>query len=369
MPEPNPVRTTNKLLTVIVVFLTGAALKFAAPVFIALLLTVLLVYVIDPLVVFLHRRRLKLWLAALIAIVFFFALFLGLSILIFFDLPHFGRAFPRFQEAITLRAQALLHNLEESLGTTIAIDPFEELRTLPVRPIVMGAARSSIRFLSEFLLIFFFAIILLLGKYRFVRKILKVFPRRHSLVPIVLKHVDRHLRAYLGIKALASLAIGIVTMGILLLFRVEFAVTWGFLTVVLNFVPTLGPLTAIALPVLISLVQFPGSLLPLAITASLSALHVGVSNFLEPRFLGERLDLSFFVIFLSLFFWGWMWGPAGILLAVPVTASLKIVMERIPATSRIAMLLGRYSDRRARALRDEPEEDVAEEEDAKEQDI
>ena len=359
MPEPSPTRTTNKLLTVIVVFLTGAALKFAAPVFIALLLTVLLVYVIDPLVVFLHKRRLPLWLAALIAVVFFFALFLGLAILIFFDLPHFGRTFPRFQEAITGRAQALLHSLEVSLGTTISIDPFEELRTLPVRPIVMGAARSSIRFLSEFLLIFFFAVILLLGKYRFIRKILTVFPRRHSLVPIVLKHVDRHLRAYLGIKALASLAIGIVTMGILLLFRVEFAVTWGFLTLVLNFVPTLGPLTAIALPVLISLVQFPGSLLPLAIAASLSALHVGVSNFLEPRFLGESLDLSFFVIFLSLFFWGWMWGPAGILLAVPVTASLKIVMERIPATSRIAMLLGRYNDRRksVRLMEDEPSEE------------
>ena len=346
MPEPNPARTTNKLLTVVVIFLTGAALKLAAPVFIALLLTVLLVYVIDPLVVFLHKRRLPLWLAALIAIVFFFALFLGLAILIFFDLPHFGRTFPKFQEEITIRAQALLRSVEQSIGTTITIDPFEELRTLPVRPIVMGAARSSIRFLSEFLLIFFFAIILLLGKYRFVRMILTVFPRRHSLVPIVLKHVDRHLRAYLGIKALASLAIGIVTMGILLLFRVEFAVTWGFVTVILNFVPTLGPLTAIVLPVLISLVQFPGSLLPLAIAASLSALHVGVSSFLEPRFLGERLDLSFFVIFLSLFFWGWMWGPAGIILAVPVTASLKIVMERIPATSRIAMLLGRYRTRR-----------------------
>ncbi|HVP20071.1 MAG TPA: AI-2E family transporter, partial [Spirochaetia bacterium] len=345
MPEPNPAKTTNKLLTAVVIFLTGAALKLASPVFILLLLTVLLVYVIDPLVVFLHRRRLPLWLAALIAIIFFFALFLGLAILIFLDLPHFGRTFPRFQEEIAVRAQALLHSLERSMGTTITIDPFEELRTLPVRPIVMSAARSSIRFLSEFLLIFFFAIILLLGKYQFVRMILKVFPRRHSLVPVVLRHVDRHLRAYLGIKALASLAIGIVTMGILLLFRVEFAVTWGFITVVLNFVPTLGPLTAIVLPTLISLVQFPGSFLPLAIAASLIALHLGVSNFIEPRFLGERLDLSFFVIFLSLFFWGWMWGPAGILLAVPVTASLKIVMERIPATSRIAMLLGRYRSR------------------------
>ena len=154
------------------------------------------------------------------------------------------------------------------------------------------------------------------------------------------------MRAFLGIKALASLVIGIGTAVILLAFRVEFAVTWGFLTILLNFVPALGPITAIILPSLIAVIQYPGNLMPLAIIASLGVLHLGISNFIEPRFLGERLDLSFFVIFLSLFFWGWMWGAPGVLLAVPVTASLKIVLERIPATSRIAMLLGKTNRRR-----------------------
>jgi len=189
--------------------------------------------------------------------------------------------------------------------------------------------------------IFFFAIILLLGKYRVIRIILTVFPRRHSMVPVMLRHIDKHMRAYLGIKALASLAIGIVTALILLAFKVEFAVTWGFLTILLNFIPTLGPITAISLPTIIAIIQYPGVLMPLAVAVSLIALHSGISSFLEPRFLGERLDLNFFVIFLSLFFWGWMWGAAGVLLAVPVTAILKIIMERIPATARIAMLLGK----------------------------
>jgi AI-2 transport protein TqsA len=75
-------------------------------------------------------------------------------------------------------------------------------------------------------------------------------------------------------------------------------------------------------------------------------MHLTISNFIEPKYLGERLDLSFFVIFLSLFFWGWMWGAPGVLLAVPVTASIKIVLERVPATSRLALLLGRTAGRR-----------------------
>ena len=331
----------------VVIFLAGAAIKLAAPVVIALLLTVLLVYLIDPLVVLLTKRlQLRFWLAALISIVFFAAVFSGIGVLIVFDLPHFARSFPRFQEEILARAEGLLQGLETRLGFTFAIDPFAELRTVPLRPILMGLARSSLRFLSEFTLIFFFAIILLLGKYRFIRTILTVFPRRHSLVPIMLRHIDRHLRAFLGIKALVSLVIGLLTAVILVAFRVEFALTWGFLTVLLNFVPSLGPITAIALPTLITIIQYPGVVMPLAVVASLTLLHASISNFIEPRFLGERLDLSFFVIFLSLFFWGWMWGAAGVLLAVPVTASLKIVLERIPATSRVAMLLGRASGRR-----------------------
>jgi AI-2 transport protein TqsA len=346
MPEPSPGRTTNKLLLTIVVFLALAALKLASTVVIALLLTVLLVYLIDPLVVLLHRRRMPLWLAATIAVVVFAAVFAGFGTLVFLDMPHFARSFPRFQEQIVARAQLIVSNLERSLGIAFIVDPFEEISSAPLRPLLLNMARGSLRFVSEFSLIFFFAIILLLGKYRVIRLLLTVFPRRHSLVPVMLKHIDLHMRAFLGIKALASLVIGIGTALILVAFKVEFAVTWGFLTVILNFVPTLGPLTAIALPALISLVQYPGWLMTAAVVLSLAALHVGISNFIEPRLIGERLDLSFFVIFLSLFFWGWMWGAPGILLAVPVTATLKIILERIPATANMARLLGKVRRRR-----------------------
>ena len=166
------------------------------------------------------------------------------------------------------------------------------------------------------------------------------------MFPIMLKHVDRHLRAFLGIKTLASLVIGIGTAGILLALRVEFAVTWGFAALVLNFVPAVGPIGSILLPTLIAFVQFDTLLVPLLAAALLAVLHVAVSNLVEPRIMGERLSLSFFVIFLSLFFWGWMWGAPGVILAVPMTASLKIIVERIPATARFAMLLGRARVRR-----------------------
>jgi AI-2 transport protein TqsA len=345
MAEMEGGRLTNKLLLAIVFFLTIYSLKFAQPVFIALLLTVLLVYVMDPVVSFFHRRRLPLWVATLIAVLLFSALFAGMFLLLVKELSHFGRAFPRFQEEIFRRAYQALNGLEAALGAPLSANPFEELRTLPIGPGTLAAVRSAARILSEFFVIFFFAIILLLGKYGVIRKVLTVFPRRRSLIPIIIRHMDRHLRIFLGIKTLASLAVGTGTGLLLSAFHVEFAVTWGFFTFLLNFIPVLGPIASVTMPLLISLVQFDGLLFPLLIVAGLTVIHVGVSSLLEPSFMGQHLNLSFFVIFLSLFFWGWLWGPAGVLLAVPVTTSLKIVLERIPSTSRFALLLERVRRR------------------------
>jgi AI-2 transport protein TqsA len=187
-----------------------------------------------------------------------------------------------------------------------------------------------------------------MGKHTVISKILAVFPREKSLIPVILRHIDSHLRIFLGIKALSSLAVGAGTALILAGFRVEFAVTWGFLTFLVNFIPTLGPIASIAAPVLISFVQYPTLLEPLLIAGILAVLHLGVSSLVEPKFMGQHLNLSFFVIFLSLFFWGWLWGPPGVLLAVPVTTSIKIMLERIPATSRFVLLL--ESARRRRPL-------------------
>jgi AI-2 transport protein TqsA len=341
-------RLTNRLLLAIVFFLTIYALKFAQPVFIALLLTVLLVYVMDPVVSFFHRRRVPLWLATLVAVLIFSALFAGMFLLLVKELGHFGRAFPKFQDEIAQRAYQALNSLEAALGAPLSANPFEELRALPIGPGTLATVRSTARIVSEFFVIFFFATILLLGKYSVIRKVLTVFPRGRSLIPVIMRHIDRHLRIFLGIKTLASLAVGTATGLLLLAFHVEFAVTWGFFTFLLNFVPALGPIASVSMPLLITLVQFDSLLVPLLVLAGLILIHVGVSNLLEPSFMGQHLNLSFFVIFLSLFFWGWLWGPAGVLLAVPVTTSLKIVLERIPSTSRFALLLERAGRRRLR---------------------
>ena len=329
------------MLGSIVALLALGLLKIAAPVFIALLLTVLMVYLVDPIPIFLERRGVAPWLAGLLAIVVFAILFFGLGTLVVIDLARFGRNFPSFAERLITAVEGAIQSIGAAVGLNVSRASLEQLRAFPVPSTLMSTARGAAGVLADVGLVFFLAAILLVGKHQIPARLAAVFPGRGNRVRSVLEEVDRHLRAFLGIKSFVSLCIGIGSAVILLAFRVEFAITWGFLALLLNFVPTIGPILAVTAPVLLSFVQFDTIVRPLAIAASLSALHAGIAGYLEPKLMGERLNLSFFVIFLSLLIWGWMWGAAGILLAVPVTASIRIVLDSIPRTRRLATLLGR----------------------------
>ena len=120
---------------------------------------------------------------------------------------------------------------------------------------------------------------------------------------------------------------------------IDFPVLWGVLAFLLNYVPNLGSILAAIPPVLLALVQF-GVGRAIAVVAVFAAVNVLLGNLLEPRLMGRRLGLSTLVVFLSLIFWGWVWGPVGMLLSVPLTMIVKIMLENTPDLRWVAVLLG-----------------------------
>jgi AI-2 transport protein TqsA len=340
-------KTTNVLLTLIAVVLVGAAFRAAEPVFIALLLSVLLVYVLDPLVIQLQRLRLPLWAAVILAAIVLVGVVGGIGVLVVRDLLDLRARLPVYQERVIGMVDEVAAAIERSLGLAQPLDLLGGLRGVSLGPFALHAARSVAGFTLDFVLVFFFALIMLIGKHHAAATLASAFPAKKGRPAAeVLTAIDHHLRAYIGLKALISMLVGVGTAVILLALRVEFAFVWGFLAFLLNFVPSLGPLVAIALPVLVAAAG--RGFWPTGVLAGilLGVLHVGLSNALEPKLMGDRLDLSFLVIFVSLLFWGWLWGPAGVLLAVPLTATVKIVLEHIPRTQRFALLLQRSRWRR-----------------------
>lgn len=145
---------------------------------------------------------------------------------------------------------------------------------------------------------------------------------------------------YLAIKTLVSMATGVLVGIWVWVLGLDFPLLWGLVAFIFNYIPSLGSIFAAVPAVLLALVQLgPGRAAVVAI--GYLAINVVFGNFVEPMLLGRRLGLSTLVIFVSLVFWGWVWGPVGMLLSVPLTMMLKIAMENTEDFRWVAVMLGK----------------------------
>ena len=148
-----------------------------------------------------------------------------------------------------------------------------------------------------------------------------------------------NIHHYIVIKTIHSLGTGLlIALGTWLL-GVDFPILWGLLAFILNYIPNIGSIIAALPAVLVALVQL-GLGSALGVIGLFVAVNVLVGSFIEPRFMGERLGLSTLVVFLSLIFWGYMFGTVGMLLSVPITMTIKIAAEANPSTRWLSDLLG-----------------------------
>ena len=163
-----------------------------------------------------------------------------------------------------------------------------------------------------------------------------------------LQKIVSNIKHYMAIKTLVSIATGILIAIWLIILRVDYPWLWGMLAFFLNFVPNIGSIIAAVPPALLAFVQF--GIVKLLLTAlGFMVVNVMIGNIIEPRFMGRGLGLSTLVVFVSLVFWGWVLGPVGMLLSIPLTMTVKIALESKEDTRWIAILLG--SDVRGESTR------------------
>jgi len=155
--------------------------------------------------------------------------------------------------------------------------------------------------------------------------------------------IMQHINRYLAIKALTSAVTGCALTLWLWWFEIDFAVLWGIVAFMLNFVPNIGSIIAAIPAVLLALVQADGAT-ALWVAVGYVVVNTVIGNFWEPKIMGHGLGLSTLVVFLSLTFWGWLFGTVGMLLSVPFTMIAKIILESQPHTRWIAVLLSAGQD-------------------------
>jgi predicted PurR-regulated permease PerM len=161
-----------------------------------------------------------------------------------------------------------------------------------------------------------------------------------------LHEVMHTINRYMFLKFCTSVLTGVLLWAWLRFLGVDFPAMWGMLAFLLNFVPTIGSIIAGVPPIMLALIQL-GIDDALLVTIGYMVVNVSIGNFLEPRVMGQGLGLSTLVVFLSLIFWGWVLGPAGMFLSVPLTMALKIGFGANTQTYPIAVMLGPADEARA----------------------
>jgi predicted PurR-regulated permease PerM len=257
-----------------------------------------------------------------------------------------GRAFAASLPDYAQRMNAVFGSIAEKFHLSkFNWDPWLWSKTLDAGKVANFFLRSMnqvFSFFSTFILIFVFLVFMLSGRGKLKSKIERAFShKRASQINQIIDNIDRKVQKYLVIKTGISFLSGAVTMVVLLAFGVDFAVLFGFLTFLLNFIPSLGSITSMGLASVIAAFQFGGVFPALWILLMLVGFDVVISSFLEPKLMGQGLGLSPLAVLFSLFFWGWLWGIPGMILAVPLLAVIKIVCANVPALNPVAEILSK----------------------------
>ena len=162
----------------------------------------------------------------------------------------------------------------------------------------------------------------------------------HALRTGVYADIDAQIRSYLSTKLIVSAVTGVLVWITLSLFRLDMASVFGLFAFMLNFIPSVGSIIATLLPLPTAVAQFKGDLLMISgVLLIPGAIQMTIGNVIEPKLMGEGLQLHPVTILLSLAVWGLLWGPVGMLLAVPITAIIRIVLDQFAITKPASRLL------------------------------
>jgi len=336
----------NKLLLVssgvVLIFLIGLVLRLAKPVIFPVFLAIFFYFILSPGLDLLLRFKIPRSLAIfLIVVTFFFILYL-LGVLFYNNGKAFAASVPDYAQ----RVSEVLGQLAEKLRTSrLNGDPWFWTKTLDsgrLTAFVLRSLNQVFSLFSTFILVFVFLIFMLAGRGRLKVKVERSLnPRRAETINKIIEKIDHDIQKYLGIKTGISLLSGLATMIVLFIFGVEFAVLFGILRAILNFIPTLGSIVSMALISVVAAFQF-GSVFPaLWILLILGGLDLVIANLLEPKLMGQGLGLSPLVVLFSLVLWGWLWGIPGMILAVPLMAVIKIICIHIPALDPVAQFMSK----------------------------
>jgi predicted PurR-regulated permease PerM len=314
-------------------FITDAFLTFVAALFIA--------NIFMPLVSQLRKWKLPMVVSILVVLALVGVLLFGVAVFVVATVSSVTDVLPKYQQRWDHVLLPGIMNLVGSISSDLAKQATEFTFSSVLHPSRIIDALSSITgLLSSFMLILLFTLFILASQGQFGAKIERAFPPSRALFfKTIVGNIEKRVRRYLLTTLLINTLAAITMSVVLLIFGVDLAIVWGVLTFLLMFIPNFGSLFAIALPILVAFLQFDSVITPVMIGVVVILTQLIIGSYISPKLMGSSLNLSPLLILISIIFWGWVWGPLGMILAVPITSAIAIIFENIPSLHPLAVLM------------------------------
>jgi predicted PurR-regulated permease PerM len=250
---------------------------------------------------------------------------------------------PQFESALI----GILQNVADryDFDATLAWESFRRdmIGSIDLQATLRSGLASAASLLGGVFFVMLNVAFMLLEQRSFYQKLglLTSDPARSARILAVVSDINDRVGRYLAVKTLINVVLGVVSYGIMLVAGVEFAVFWAIVIGLLNYIPYIGSIIGVAFPVAMAVAQF-GELEPvLVLLVALVAAQVTMGNVIEPVVMGRSLNLSPYVILIGLTAWSSLWGIAGAIVSVPITAVIVIVLSEFDTTRPLAVLLSK----------------------------
>lgn len=338
VPDKTDKAGLHILLKMAALVIILAGIHAAADIIVQLLLALFFAIVLNPLVTWFIRRGVKRPMAITIVVIVMMIVLTALFAVLATSLNDFIALLPKYSNELTakviyLQRQVPLLNLHISPELMLRRMDSEKVMTFATTLMTqLSGAMASVVLLVM-------TVVFMLFEVRHVPYKLRFALSNPQIHIAGLHRALKGVSHYLALKTLISLWTGAIIWLGLLLMGVQFALMWGVLAFLLNYIPNIGSVLS-AVPPMFQALLFNGMYEFVMVGALFLVVHMVLGNMVEPRMMGHRLGMSTMVVFLSLLIWGWLLGPVGMLLSVPLTSVCKIWMETTKGGNKLAILLG-----------------------------
>ncbi|MBM4158331.1 MAG: AI-2E family transporter [Ignavibacteria bacterium] len=310
------------------------------PLFLAIIIT----FLFTPFYEWMLKKKIPGWLGIVIVLLCIILISNISSVFVFTSINSFTSQMPKYETKFVAYYGEIITTLKnygintESIQESIKFENI--LKEGTITTLITDLVSSVAGIFGHFIMILIY-IIFLLSEWRNIRvRIRKAYsPERAAQIADILDDIFKDVREYIVYKTLINLSHAIIATIIFWIFGVDFAIVWGLLTFFMTYIPNIGAFVSTLLPFLTALIQYDNIIVPIILLIVLVVVGMVIGNLIEPKILGDALNLSPILILFSLIFWGYVWGIVGMLLCVPIMSMIKIILSKFPTTKPIAILM------------------------------